>query len=326
MPMRLTRTRRFLYLIEALPVYAFFGLMRLMPLRVASAVGGAIGRGIGPRLPFSRRARQNLERYLPEASAADRNRILREMWDNLGRMVGEAAYVNRLWDPRIYDAAARFGHAKMLEAAGTGAPVTLKTDRLEIRGVENYVRLLTHEGPAILYTAHMGNWELLPVVASRFGVYSSVVFRRQNNPYVNRLVERMRAGMVSLLPKGIEGAIASAAVMEQGGRLGLLVDQKQNRGIAIPFFGASAMTGVTLARLALRYGSPIFGAYVERTGGSRFRITVQPALEVDLTGDDEVDVERIMRCVNEDVERWVRSNPGQWLWLHRRWPKEAVPS
>ena len=318
---RLTRLRRFLYLIEALPVYGFFGFMRLLPLPVASGVAGAIARGLGPRMPISRRARANLERFLPELSERERARVVRQMWDNLGRMVGEAAYVHKLWDPRMYDEAARFGHDKLIEAARSGEPVTFKTDRLEIRGVENYVRLLTAEGPALLYTAHMGNWELLPVVASRFGIYSSVVFRRQNNPYVNRLVERMRAGMVSLLPKGVEGAVASASVMEQGGRLGLLLDQKQNRGLAIPFFGAPAMTGVTLARLALRYGCPIFGAYVERTGGSRFRIIIQPPLDIEQTGDEDADVAAIMGRVNADLERWIRADPGQWLWLHRRWPK-----
>lgn len=307
-----------------MPVYVFFGLLRLLPHRVASSLGGALGRTLGPRLSISKRAYKNLSRFLPESSPEEQRRIVREMWDNLGRMVGEAAFVHKLWDPRIYDEAAKYGHARLLTEPEDGQSITFKTDRLEIRGVENYARLLTHQGPAILYTAHMGNWELLPVVASRFGIYSSVVFRRQNNPYVNRLIERLRAGMVSLLPKGVEGAIASAAVMEQGGRLGLLVDQKQNRGMPIPFFGEAAMTGVTLARLALRYDSPIFGAYVERLDAGRFRITIQPPLEIELTGNETADIEHIMRRVNLDVEGWIRSNPGQWLWLHRRWPSEAM--
>ena len=77
------------YLMEAaglLAVITFFGLL---PIDWASAVGGWIGRTVGPHLGVARRALRNLQRALPDNSDADNRRIVRGMWDNLGRWVAE---------------------------------------------------------------------------------------------------------------------------------------------------------------------------------------------------------------------------------------------
>jgi KDO2-lipid IV(A) lauroyltransferase len=319
-----SRAQRIGYFLQAIPVFLLFGLMRAIPVWIASPLGGALGRLIGPVLPVSRKARRNLAVVLADHDSRARARILRQMWDNLGRNIAESAHVEKLWDTGMHAAGARYGIVNLLEAAEKGTPVTLKAGRIELAGAQNFIRVLTGEGPAILFTAHMGNWELLPLGAAQFGVYTSVVFRTPNNPYVARLLERLREGMVTLLPKGYEGAVLAGRVMEQGGRLGLLIDQKQNRGVPIPFFGIDAMTGTTLAKLALRYNCPVYGTYVQRLGGRRFRITMTDPLRIEPTGDDRADERAIMTAVNAEVERWIRDDPGQWLWLHRRWPKEAV--
>ncbi len=314
--------RRIRYLTEAGLVYGVMGLMRLVPLPVASAVGGFAGRTLGPLLPANRRARQNIALAFPDASPAEARRMLRGMWDNLGRVVGESVHIRRLWDPGLNEAIHAIGTDRLFDARAAGEDITVKSGNIEIRSVQNFLNFQVAEGPLIIFSAHMGNWELLPVGASRFGVFTSVVFRTPNNPYVARLVERLRQGMVALLPKGFEGAAAAGRVMREGGRLGLLIDQKQNRGIAVDFFGRPAMTGTTLAKLALRFDCPVHGAWVQRLGGRRFAVTVMPALQVEKTGDEEEDIRRITAAVNETVEGWIRERPDQWLWLHRRWPED----
>jgi KDO2-lipid IV(A) lauroyltransferase len=324
MPRR-SAVRRFRYLLEAGLVYGVMGLMRLIPLTVASGVGGFVGRTLGPLLPVNRRARDNIRLAFPDASEAEKRRILRGMWDNLGRVVGESVHIRKLWDPGLNAAVHEIGTDRLFEARAAGENITVKSDRIEIRGVQNFLDFLVAEGPMIIFTAHMGNWELLPVGASRFGVFTSVVFRTPNNPYVARLVERLRQGMVALLPKGFEGAAAAGRVMREGGRLGLLIDQKQNRGIPVDFFGRPAMTGTTLAKLALRFDCPVHGAWIQRLSGRRFAVTVTPPLSIEKTGDEAEDIRRTMAAVNETVESWIRERPDQWLWLHRRWPESRSP-
>lgn len=314
---------RFRYLLEAGLVYAVFGGMRLIPLPAASAIGGFAGRTLGPLLPGHARAQANLAHAMPDIGRAEQRRILRGMWDNLGRVVGESVHVRRLWDAELRQAIHEVGIERLFAALRSGERVDVASRRIEIRGVENFVDVLAHEGPLIIFTGHLGNWELLPVGASQFGVFSSVVFRTPNNPYVARMVERLRSGMVALLPKGFEGAAAAGRVMREGGRLGLLVDQKQNRGIPVDFLGRPAMTGTTLAKLALTFDCPVHGAWIQRTRSRNFILTVTPPLAVERTGDEQEDIRRLTASVNVTVEGWVRERPDQWLWLHRRWPEEG---
>ncbi len=305
--------------VEALPVFLFWGAMRLMPSAAASAIGGFVGRAVGPALPVSRRARLNLKRIFPDMPAAQRRRIVRGMWSNLGRVAAESVRIDALWDPAFQDAIAAIRPEHMMAAARDGNPVVLRGGRLEIRGAENFIRLLTHRGPALIFVPHIGNWEFLALGAARFGVFASVVFRRPNNPFVARMLDRNRAGLFALLPKGYEGGIAAGRVMAEGGRLALLVDQKHNRGVALDFMGRPAMTGMALARLALRFDAPVFGACCRRVGGRRFVIEIDDPLKIERTGDDRADEARLMQTVNDRIAAWVRQTPEQWLWLHRRW-------
>ncbi|MCY3827696.1 MAG: hypothetical protein OXF89_01020 [Rhodospirillaceae bacterium] len=316
---RAARVLRLVQALEAAPVFLFLGLMRLVPPPAASAIGGFIGRTLGPLLPFSRRAKVNLKRIFPDMPAPRRRQVVRRMWDNLGRVAAESARIEALWDPALQEALSETGIERLMAAARAGETVTLRGGRIEIRGAENFVRLLTHRGPALIFVPHMGNWEFLAVGAANFGAFTSVVFRRPNNPYVAWLVDRNRAGLFELLPKGYQGGVSAGRVMAEGGRLALLVDQKNNRGVALDFLGRPAMTGVTLARLALRFDAPVFGACCRRLGGRRFAIEIDDPITVERSGDDRADEARFMQRVNDRIAEWVRETPDQWLWLHRRW-------
>ncbi len=101
----------------------------------------------------------------------------------------------------------------------------------------------------------------------------------------------------------------------------MLVDQKMNDGIAVPFFGRDAMTAPALARLARRFDCVVVPARVERIKGAHFRLVCETPLDVPKTEDQHADVLALMTAVNATVERWIRADPKQWFWLHRRWPE-----
>ncbi|HEY7609888.1 MAG TPA: lauroyl acyltransferase [Alphaproteobacteria bacterium] len=310
-------------LLEAAPVWAILGLFKLLPRRAAAGLGAAVARCIGPRLPMAKVARRNIALCLPEKSEAEREAILTAMWDNLGRLAGEFTHRRALWDASLVEAVKRYGEEKLRAETARGERVRLVSERVEIVGADQFVRLLEGKKPALIFTAHMGNWEVLQWTAARMGLKFAVIYRRPNNPFIARLIEGRRGGMVEFLPKGLQGAFGAARVLENGGRLAMLVDVKENKGAAIPFFGRPAMTGTALATLALRHDALIVGTWAQRIGKDKFRITVERPLAVPRTGDHEADVRAIMSAVNARVECWVRERPEQWLWLHRRWPREA---
>lgn len=271
-----------------------------MPIDAASALGGAMARRIGPLLSVSEVGRRNLRMAFPDETPEAIERILRGVWENLGRTGAEYPHLAAIWD----------FHFLTRDRPG----------RIELVGFDELHDAYRRGQPVIIFSAHLGNWELLSVGAKRNGLPLSVLYRPPNNPLLASLAQRIRGqSMGELLPKGIEGAVAAARVLESGGYLGMLVDQHHSRGVPAPFFGRDAWTSPTLARLARRFDCPVHGARVERLGGTRFRVTFTPPLDLPRMSDPKADAVSVMTAVNATIEGWVRERPEQWLWLHRRW-------
>jgi KDO2-lipid IV(A) lauroyltransferase len=292
----LLNARDIAYRLQAAGALAMVALFRALPLDAASAVGGWLARRIGPLVGAHRTARNNLAAAMPELDAKARGAILAGMWDNIGRTVAEYPHLGRL----MRDAA----RVEIIDPAGLAA-------RLRDDGIG-----------ALLVGMHYGNWELSTVPGFRAGLAQRHFYRAPNNPYVDRLLVRLRAAMQQegYLPKGAPGARLAVALLRAGTHLGMLVDQKQDEGIAAPFFGRDAMTTTAPAALARRLGVPVAAAQVVRLKGARFRIFVHE-FEVVKTADREADVAVTTRLINARLESWVREHPEQWFWVHRRWPK-----
>jgi KDO2-lipid IV(A) lauroyltransferase len=289
--------RRYLvYPLEAAALYALFALVRLVPLDTISNFGGWFCRNLGPRVGVTRIARRNLALAFPEKSEAEREAIIREMWDNLGRTAAEYAHLGMITD----------------RARG----------RVEVVDPQHVMKLAEGRG-GILASAHLANWEVMPVVAAQHGVDLTIVVREPNNPLVRKIVDRWR-GVAGgrRIPKGATGARAALTLLKQGGVLGVLWDQKMNRGLSLPFFGQEAMTASSPAQMALMVGCPVVPVRIERLGPGRFRMICHAPLEVPQLGDRKAEVRALTLEINRVLEAWIRERPGQWLWLHRRWPRE----
>jgi KDO2-lipid IV(A) lauroyltransferase len=275
-------------------------LVRLLPPAGASNFGGVLARNIGPLLPVSRVADANLRLAMPELDAAARRRIVRGVWENLGRTATELPHVPQL----------------RRTASGPG---------WEVVGEQVLRDVVAQGGPMILISGHFGNWEVLPLAVASFGIRMSSFYRPASNRLVNQLIVDLRHDVVGDVPnfaKGASGARAALAHLRAGGPLGVLVDQKMNDGIPAPFFGHTAMTAPATAALALRFRCPVIAGRVERLGPARFRLTVEPPMPLPDSGNRAADVASLTADINLVLERWIRARPDHWLWLHRRWPKQ----
>jgi len=288
---------------EALLAQAALHLLRALGPIASSNLCGTLARGIGPLLPVSRIADTNLCAAIPELDAAARRRIVRGVWDNLGRTVGELPHIARLHE-------------------------TLSGPGWQFVGEETLRWLAVKGGPAIFFSGHIGNWEVLPVAAAAHGIPVSLFYRPAENKQIDALILDLRRQAthadIHMFPKGAAGARQSLAHLSRGGRLAMLMDQKMNDGIEARFFGRPAMTAPALAALALRLRCPVIPGYVERLGPARFRVICEPPLALPDTGDRPVDIKTLTQMVNDTLERWIRAKPESWLWLHRRWPKTNI--
>lgn len=288
------------YAVEGVVVTALFVLFRLLPLPFASGLGGALAGTLGPLLPLHARARRNLKHALPELSPSGVNSTLAEMWRNLGRVAGEYPHLNKF------------------QAYSPGG-------RIEVVGEEQLATAKGMSKGALFFTGHLGNWEVSGLPLIQYGIPIAFIYRAPNNPFVDRLITRARGSGITenAIAKGASGAREIVRQVKQGGYTAMLVDQKLNDGIAVPFFGRDAMTAPALAQLAFKYDLPVWPVRTERLGGCRFRVTIYPKLELSRSDDHARDVAEAMSEVNLILEGWIRERPGQWLWLHNRWPRDA---
>lgn len=276
---------------------ALFVFRALGPER-ASNLGGWLARTIGPRLPLSERARRNLRLAMPELSAEEIEAIVRGTWENSGRVFGEMVHLERM--------------------AASGMIETEPED------VE-MLRVIKAQGlPLLLLSGHLANFELFTVLTPRFGFPLTAVYRAPNNPLVDRIWRELR-GKTNLLPKGPDVLRGVTKTMAEGGNLALMIDQKLNEGIDVPFFGHAATTNPLPAHFAARFKAPIVFGWAERLGPARYRVRcelVEPAEPNGKTATAKREAfTETMRRINEALEKRIREQPANWFWLHRRWGK-----
>ncbi len=302
-PDRLLLLRAIRYLLEAGLFFFFIGFFRIIGLDAASAIGGFFGREIFYRTGTINRARANLRAAFPEKTPAEIEMIVREMCDNLGRTVAEYAHFDKISivgpHPRIADV----DHSATLALASAAAS----------------------SGKGVLFfSGHFANWEVLPFIAVQLGFGGGVVYRPQNNPFVDRWLvrQRMKNGSKDQITKGAGGTRRIFSLLRQGGTICLLVDQKTNEGVPAQFFGREAMTTPAPAALALKLGATLLPAQLERTKGSHFRFRLHPPIEFAPSGDDARDTLELTQRITDKIESMVREKPSQWLWIHRRWPTQ----
>lgn len=283
---------------EAALFFAFMGLFRALGLDAASALGGSIGRNLFYRLGTMKRARDSLRAAYPEKSQPEIEAIIKEMCDGLGRTVAEYAYLDKF-------------------------SIKGSDPRLELAGREN-IELALSKGKGVMFiSGHFSNWEMMLLVARQIGLEGGTVYRPVNNIYIDRWLVRQRSlyGPREQITKGAQGTRRIFTLLRGGKCIFLLVDQKTNEGLPVPFFGRMAMTTPAPAALALKLGAVLLPASDERLNGSRFRMTVFPPIEFTPSGDHDRDVLGLTTEINNVMEDMVRRRPSQWLWIHRRWPK-----
>ena len=281
---------------EAVAAWVLYYCFALLPVDAASALGGWVGRTFGSILNVSNNARRNLRNIYPDWTNEEIETVLVAMWDNLGRTAGEHPHLSK-FNP------------------------FQNNSRVELVGFENCEDLMRSSKPCLFFSGHIANWEIAPMVATGRGLIVHLVYRRANNPFFDKLINKGRNILDSdFYPKGTDGARAILRALKNGDNLAMLVDQKMNDGIEVPFLGRDAMTPPALAELAIRFNCPILPARVERLDGAYFRVTFLPPLKINITGNKNQDIFNIMKNVNQTLGKWVIEKPEQWLWVHNRWP------
>lgn len=284
--------------LEYLIARSLLALLAVLPLRLALSVGSTLGRlGYYFSGRLCRTGLRNLELAFPDLDAHSRKELLRGCFRNLGRLLGVFSHFGKT-RPEALRSLIDCEGLKHLDAAEKSG-----------RGV-------------ILFTGHIGAWELSSFGLSLFGHPLSFLVRRIDNPKIEALVDGSRTRRGNRTIDKRSAAREMLQLLQAGGTLGILVDLNtlDREGIFVDFFGRPASTTFVLAKLALRTGAlvlPVFVPWDEQR--KRFVLTIDEPLRFTSTGDEQDDIRRFTQLFTSVVEKYVRLYPEQWLWIHRRW-------
>ena len=279
------------YLLQTVLIMPVVGLLRLLPVEVASNVGGWVGRHIIPRIENLKSFHRTIRVAFPAMSDAQMDALLVEMNDNVGRVLGESIHLEAF--------------------AGTS------NRRLELSGVE-HVNAARAEGRGVLFVGgHFANWELFEVALANLGLSGAKVLQHPSNPFVLGLVARHRYayGLNEQIATG-EGVFSRVRDALLAGRVvQMLADQRTSKGAKVPFFGLETTTNLVPARAARETGAPVILMSMRRLGAARFAIGFSPPRRYAPDADEAA----IMAEINSFYEDELRATPAHWLWGHPRW-------
>ncbi|MGV8936889.1 MAG: lipid A biosynthesis lauroyl acyltransferase [Allorhizobium sp.] len=291
--------RRLSQWLVAQVAFGFLNVLKLFPADPAINFADRLMRWIGPKTRRHRLMLTNLRNAYADKSDAELETIALASWGHMGRLAAEYVFLDRIFD---FD------------------PEKPETGRIEVSGIPIFLDLRDNPRPFIVFTAHTGNFELLPVAGAAFGLHVTVLFRPPNNPYIAQKVFQFRAArMGKLVPSHAGSSFALARQLESGGGVGVLVDQKFQRGAPTEFFGGAVQTNPLVAKLTRQFDCEVYPARCIRLADNRYRLEIEPKMEMPRNATGGLDVNATAQLLNDKVESWVREYPEQWLWYHDRW-------
>jgi KDO2-lipid IV(A) lauroyltransferase len=284
--------------VEYAPLWVLLKVCGLLPRGVARSLGSggaALSFAMRPRL---RRVTEiNLKIAFPEWDDAKRKQVTRGMVHQLGWMAGEFTQFPKYMRRKIEEV-------------------------VQLEGLENFVAAERRGKGVLFLTGHIGAWELAPFAQARYGHPLHFLVRAVDNPRLDGLVNSYRMMCGNRPIEKNQSARAVLRALGAGETVGILADQNTmpEEGTFVDFFGVAACTTTGIARMALHTDAAVVPGYILWDAKSaKYRLKLEPAVELERSGDLERDVRENTQKFTKVIENVVRANPEQWVWVHKRW-------
>lgn len=195
-------------------------------------------------------------------------------------------------------------------------------EKVDIEGYSNFLKAKESGKGVFLLSAHLGNWEMMGAIHSMLSGSLTVIYKKHNNPYVNKAIISLRAACnVKTIPRR-NSTRKILTALKKGETVGILPDLrtgKKSQSVMVPFFGMSASTNYGLALLAIKTGAPIVPAFTVRDGKGRHICSYKEPVYLKSTGDRDHDIREAVVRINTIIEKEIRKYPSQWYWVNDRW-------
>ena len=280
------------YIFEFVIIIAFFLIFKIIGYKNASNLGEIIGKKLGPLFRSNAKIMDNLKKSNISFSDEDRNKIIKNMWGNYGRILSEYMFLRQFRKNNL-------------------------NNFLEIRGLNFLEELKKNNEQVVFISGHFNNFELMAMEIEKAGINLSAIYRPLNNPFLNIVMERLRKKYIckNQVKKGKSGTRNLINFLKQNVSVALMIDQRVSEGELINLFNRKAKTTTIPAQISKKYGYKIVPVYIERFNKIYFKLSFEKPIEFDnKLSDKEISLE-----LNKILEKMISKNPDQWIWSHDRW-------
>ena len=262
-------------------VVCAFAVLRHLNLKRSSNVAAWLMRRVGPGLLRGHStASAQLAIAYPDKSPAELEQILAGMWDNLARLTVEYVHLDRIWDFEL-DNPQRQGNIVLDDAT-----------------IERCKQLRARRGPALMFGAHLGNWEVSALAAKMFTPDVDVIFKAPRiTAIADKLVELRSSSGAGLLSADASAVPRIRDALKQGRMIGMLVDEYYADGVPVTMFNRTFPINPLFARFVRIFDCPFHGFFAARMPDGRIRLTVTEAIEPVRDARGRVDVNGTMQTI-----------------------------
>tara|TARA_Y100000389_G_C17412450_1_gene491741 strand:+ start:517 stop:1374 length:858 start_codon:yes stop_codon:yes gene_type:complete len=283
-------TKKINYFLQAIFIYLFFLLGRILGLKISRKIFSLLFSFIGPFFKSKAIIENNLKIFSKKISNKEKNNIVNEMWKNYGMTFIEYVFLDHF----------RKNDKHVIIEDKTNLPSIIKKNK-----------------PIIFISGHFANFELMSMVISKKNINLATIYRPLNNFFLNPLMEYLRQKYVckNQIKKGLNGVRDAIEYIKKNYSIALMIDQRVSEGEKINFFNTPALTTTLPAQLAIKYDLTIIPVYIERIENNKFKIEFQK----EINNKNFKNKLELTKELNMILEKMISRNPGQWIWTHNRW-------
>ena len=278
------------YFFEAIFIYSFFLVGKLIGLSLSRKIFSFIFRKIGPLIRSNDLVIKNLMNFSNELTDDKKKEIIYEMWSNYGMTFIEYVFLNNFKKGQSH---------------------------INIEGENILQKISSNNKPVVFISGHFANFELMSMEITRKKINLATIYRPLNNFFLNPFMEYIRRKYVckNQIKKGRKGVKESVEYLKNNHSIALMIDQRVTEGEKIKFFNKKAFTTTLPGQLALKYNLDIVPIFIERTKNNLFEMKIYEPIK----SSNFKDKSEISEKLNKIIEKMIEKNPKQWIWTHDRW-------
>ena len=282
----------FKYFLEFFFIVILFIIFKILGFKLASNIGGYIGKKIGPLFRSKQTILTNIKNALPSTNKADLELIIQSMWENYGRILAEYVFLKDFRKEKL-------------------------NDYLEIEGKEHLNKVRDSNEQVVFVSGHFNNFELMAMQIEKSGINLAAIYRPLNNIFLNKIMEKIRTKYIckNQIKKGRSGTRELLKSFNNKNSIALMIDQRVSEGEKSNFFGQDAFTTTIPAQLVKKFGCKIVPIHIERYNNFYFKMKIEEPINY----NKDSTIDEITLSLNKLLENMILKNPSQWIWSHNRW-------